>query len=85
MCLCVCVRVQCTCVRGVGVICMYCVSVHVFVHGASKQSRKRANENKSTGKKMIGVPTNGFEPTPTSVCESTVLSPVLIDPNRRTW
>ena len=55
-----CVCVQCVC--GVGVV--YCVSVHVFAHGTSKQSTKYENEDsKSTGKKMIGVPMNGFEPT----------------------
>ena len=37
-----------------------------IVHGASKQPRKRENkDNKSTGKKMIGGPISGYEPTPT--------------------
>ena len=47
MCVCVCVRVQCVC--GVGVV--YCVSAYVFVHGTSKHTRKKGNEdNRSTGK-----------------------------------
>ena len=63
---CVCVCAQCVCSVGV----MYCVSVHVLLHGASKQLRKRENEDsKSTGKKMIGVPMNGFEPTPSLACK----------------
>ena len=48
-------------VCGAGV--MYCVPVHVFMHGASEQLRKGRNENKSTGKKMIGMPMSEFEPT----------------------
>ena len=59
------VYAQCVC----GFCVMYCVSVHVFLHGASKQPSERENEdNKSTGKKMIGVPMNGFEPTPSLAC-----------------
>ena len=42
-CVCVCVCVYVQCVYGV-VMC--CVFVHVFVHGASKQSRKRKNEDR---------------------------------------
>ena len=43
-----CVCAQCVCSVGV----MYCVSVHVFLHGASKQLRKSENEDsKSTGKR----------------------------------
>ena len=46
----------CTC-EGVGVQCVchfvvvYCVSVYVSMHGASKQPRKRGNEDTSTRKK----------------------------------
>ena len=53
---------QCIC----GAVIEYCVSVsvHVFVHGAKKQTRKRENkDNKSTGKNMIGLPINEFKPT----------------------
>ena len=47
VCVCVCVHEQCVC--GVGAV--YCVTVYVFVHGTSKQPRKKGNEdNKSTGK-----------------------------------
>ena len=58
-----------------GVVIVYCVSVHVFVHGAKKQTRKGVNEdNKPTGIKMIGVPIMASNPLP-SACESTVQSP----------
>ena len=65
---------QCIC----GVVIVHCVSVHVFVHGAKKQTRKWVNEdNKATGIKMIGVPIMASNPLP-SACESTVRSPVLL-------
>ena len=52
---------------------MYCVSVYVFVHGESKQSRKRETTSQQ-GKKLIGVPMDEIEPTPSCpACESTVL------------
>ena len=57
----VCVR---ACSVFVVLVVLHCVSVHVFVHGASKQSRKRENEDKPTGI-LIGVYQIDLNPTPT--------------------